>query len=198
MLCEKCHINEANISVKTNIHGVTKTYQLCSECAQKQGLFQSGFGFESFPMSNYLGQALFNFPFVTLNNQPKTIGTQIDKSIRCPACGQKYTDFRKTGLFGCPECYSTFHDVICSMLDQIHGGHIHNDTQIVPQNIDVEKVKPLTEIEQLKSELKEKVQLEQYEEAALIRDKIKELTAAEKSNPANNIESEIESEGDEK
>ncbi|NLM19690.1 MAG: excinuclease ABC subunit B [Clostridiaceae bacterium] len=189
MLCEKCLKNEANISVKTMINGVAKTYQLCSECAQKQGLFQPGFGFESFPMSNYLGQALFNFPFGSLSNQPKTIGTKIDKSVCCPACGQEFADFRKSGLFGCPECYSTFHDVICSMLDQIHGGHIHNVTQIVPHNIEVDKSEPLTEIEQLKSELKEKIQLEQYEEAAVIRDKIKELTAAENSDPANDIES---------
>ncbi|HHT24972.1 MAG TPA: excinuclease ABC subunit B [Clostridiaceae bacterium] len=195
MLCEKCLKNEANISVKTMINGVVKTYQLCSECAQKQGLFQSGFGFENFPMSNYLGQALFNFPFSTLSSQPKTIGTKIKKSVCCPACGQKFADFKTTGLFGCPECYSTFHDVICSMLDQIHGGHIHNATQIAPDYIEVAESKPLTEIEQLKSELKEKIQLEQYEEAAVLRDKIKELTAAEKSNAANNIEIESEGEG---
>lgn len=192
MLCEKCQKNEANISVKTMVNGVAENHHLCTECAQKQGLFQSGFGFEKFPMSNFLGKALFNFPFAALSNQPTTIGTQIKKSIRCPGCGQDFTDLRKTGLFGCPECYTTFHEVIRSMLDQIHGGHVHDTTKNVVDKIEFEKSQPLSEIEQLRSELQEKIQLEQYEEAALIRDKIKDLTAAQENKTSNQNETEGE------
>ncbi|MGB4610445.1 MAG: hypothetical protein WBH77_07455 [Saccharofermentanales bacterium] len=192
MLCDKCQKNEANISVQTMVNGVAKTYHLCSECAQKQGLFQSGFDFENFPMANFLGKALFNFPFASLSNQPATIGTNIKKSVRCPGCGQDFSDLRKAGLFGCPECYTTFHDVIRSMLDQIHGGHIHDAAQVVPEKIEFEQTQPLTEIEKLRSELQKKIQLEQYEEAALLRDKIKDLTAAQADETANNNKTEGE------
>ncbi|HHU53669.1 MAG TPA: hypothetical protein GXZ43_06315 [Clostridiaceae bacterium] len=194
MICDKCHKNEANISVKTMVNGIAENYYLCPECARKQGLFQSGFGFEKLPVSNFLGQALFNFPFASMSNQPTSIGTKSNKSVRCPGCGQDFADLRKTGLFGCPECYTTFHDLIRSMLDQIHGGHIHHVTQIASADVVIEEMKPLTEIEKLRSELQEKIKLEQYEEAALIRDKIKDLTAAETDETTNNSETEGEAE----
>lgn len=40
---------------------------------------------------------------------------------RC-RCGTRYADFKKTGRFGCPDCYQTFSSQVAVLLPRIHAG----------------------------------------------------------------------------
>ncbi len=127
-------------------------------------------------------------------------GKTVDRdktNVRCPSCGQTYEDFLQDGRFGCPTCYRTFHFLLDSYLKKIQGGVRHSgkmprfggETVEIP---DLEEetfdpgegaaasreiritVDPDAAEEELRSALKRAVAREDYEQAARIRDLLKE------------------------
>lgn len=215
MLCEKCHKNEASVSIKTIIDGVVENRNLCTVCANKEGLFQTGFAFDSIPMSNYIGQHLFSFPFETSTRSRDETAAIHKNETKCLTCGESLSDFKQTGLFGCSECYQTYRDLIRSMLDEIQGAHKHldNDRETLfadkPEDkkrylhiegagkdepgetrdvIASEEKRTMSEREQLKNKLEKLVKEENYEEAALVRDKIKALSKSSDNNSDQNLD----------
>ncbi|MBQ7235548.1 MAG: hypothetical protein IKB30_01735 [Clostridia bacterium] len=85
----------------------------------------------------------------------------------CKKCGTKLSDFYRTYMLGCPECYSAFEREILLALKKIQGANIHTGKMPKIANIDREL---LSEYERL---IKEK------EDAALDGrfSRIKELSA---------------------
>lgn len=90
-----------------------------------------------------------------------------------------YSDFINTGMFGCSNCYDVFSNPIDSLLKNLHGtaNHIGRGIKNGTQNIEVKpkKAKPKTEKEDLEKELDKAIKEERYEDAAKIRDKMKEM-----------------------
>jgi protein arginine kinase activator len=85
-----------------------------------------------------------------------------------------YSDFKKTGRFGCPECYTAFEPQLVPLLRQIHGSTQHEGKtpkQLGPKAV-IRK-----ELMDLKEELSRAIRDERYEEAAEIRDRIRALEA---------------------
>lgn len=198
MLCEKCHKNEANISVSTMINGVAKNYHLCSACAEKENLFKKGF--EDDLLNNFLGKTFFSFPFDTTID---SLNRDSRERARCSFCGQSLNDFKNTGLFGCPHCYQEFRNLIEPVLDEIHGSHLYLEGQNIlerngPKDTSVNngqgeqdqgkkdqlQTEPKSDLElayekvllEMKNQLKEYIKQEEYEKAAVQRDQIKEFT----------------------
>lgn len=187
MLCEKCQKKDANVSVQTMINGITESHHLCSECAQQEGLFYSGFGLENLSMANNIGKTLFNFPYSKLGHAQNNSDALLGTKMTCPHCNQSLSDFKQTGLFGCPQCYESFRGMIREMLDQVQGDHLHRDSRRITQDKsdssdspilvieDKQETSEQTAQEKLKAELQEMIKQENYEQAAIIRDRIKEL-----------------------
>ncbi len=96
--------------------------------------------------------------------------------VRCPLCGHTYSDFQKTGKLGCGECYKAFRSPLLVTLKQIHQNPVHKGK--IPKAYD-EKLKIKRELEGLKSELSEAVRYEDYEKAAKLHKKIKNLERGE-------------------
>ena len=92
--------------------------------------------------------------------------------VRCGSCGFDYSDFKRLGRLGCPECYRAFEKQLLPLLRQLHGSTQHRGKS--PAEIEP-TVLINQELVELKEELSRAVQKEQYEEAARIRDRIKEL-----------------------
>ena len=95
-----------------------------------------------------------------------------DKEIICPNCYSTYEEYRETGKLGCSRCYEAFEEQIKPILKNIYGyeeyiGKIpkKDDSHIYISN----------EIRILKEDLNRAVEQEEYEKAANIRDKIKDL-----------------------
>jgi protein arginine kinase activator len=93
----------------------------------------------------------------------------------CPSCGIKFVDFRNTGRLGCPHDYSAFREDLLPLLENIHGEtrHIGKTPRRYPQAKKTE-----AELTQLRTRLKQAVTREEYEEAARLRDRIKQLEEA--------------------
>ena len=91
-----------------------------------------------------------------------------------------FDEFMEQGKFGCEECYDAFSPKIDSILKRIQGSNRYAGRKLVgnkESKIEFEEKpeKKETEKEKLQRELKEAIEKENYEEAAKIRDKIKEL-----------------------
>jgi protein arginine kinase activator len=90
----------------------------------------------------------------------------------CSVCGIKFVDFRNTGRLGCPHDYQEFREELTRLLENIHGEtrHCGKTPKRLPQN----KQKQ-AELIQLRKSLQQAVTREEYEEAARLRDLIRQV-----------------------
>ncbi len=156
MLCEKCGKNHATTHIKTIVNGVVKEYNLCPMCAAKDG-------YSSNSLAGMLASMFGEMTSSELSRQ----------QTKCSVCGATFSDIAKSGKVGCSECYTTFYNELLPYLKRVHGSTKHSGK--VP-NSAFFNAKPETEtVEALRNELSRLVAQEKYEQAAVIRDKIKEM-----------------------
>jgi protein arginine kinase activator len=93
----------------------------------------------------------------------------------CPSCGLKFVDFRNNGRLGCPHDYEAFREELVPLLENIHGDvkHCGKTPRRHPQSQE-----SLGELIQLRNLLKQAVTKEDYEEAAKLRDQIRQREEA--------------------
>jgi protein arginine kinase activator len=90
----------------------------------------------------------------------------------CPVCGIKFVEFRNSGRLGCPHDYQEFREELTPLLENIHGEtrHCGKTPRRLPQNKQTQ-----SELVTLRKQLHQAVTREAYEEAARIRDRIRQL-----------------------
>lgn len=90
----------------------------------------------------------------------------------CEACGVSYLEFRNHGRFGCPHDYDAFKGELLPLLESIHGDvrHAGKAPRRLPRTQGAQ-----VELAALRRKLQQLVTEENYEEAARVRDRIKEL-----------------------
>ncbi len=93
--------------------------------------------------------------------------------MRCDQCGMTYLEFRSHGRLGCSNDYEAFKSGLVSILEKIHGGTQH--TGKAPKRLGGPAAEQ-TEVVQLRRELEQAVTVEDYERAAKLRDRLRELT----------------------
>ena len=91
----------------------------------------------------------------------------------CPQCGIKFVEFRNSGRLGCPHDYQEFRDELLPLLENIHGDPPRH-TGKVPRRLPQSK-QMQSELTQLRKQLLQAVNKEAYEEAARLRDRIRQL-----------------------
>ncbi|MGE3804652.1 MAG: UvrB/UvrC motif-containing protein [Gemmataceae bacterium] len=93
----------------------------------------------------------------------------------CPECGIKFIEFRNSGRLGCPHDYEEFREELVPLLENIHGEtkHCGKMPRRMPQNKQTQ-----SELLRLRKQLQQAVTKEAYEEAARLRDRIRELEEA--------------------
>ncbi len=166
MKCQKCGANNANTHIKTIINGEFKEYDLCSDCASKMG-YTNVFSDMEDEFSNFLGSFFGNvLPART-------------QATRCEFCGSTYPEIAKTGHVGCAKCYEVFADQLYPSIRRIHGNTTHCGKNSKTANeLKPQKTAELTKedkLKQLKSELDKSIKEQNFEHAAELRDKIREV-----------------------
>ena len=165
MKCQKCGANNANTHVKTIINGEFKEYDLCSECAHKLG-YTNVFADMDNDFSSLLGSFFTNvLPART-------------QATRCEFCGSTYAEIAKTGQVGCANCYKLFADQLYPSIRRIHGNTTHCGKNSGRAAAAEKKPAEMTKEEKLadmKKQLDAAVQEQDFERAAELRDKIKEM-----------------------
>jgi protein arginine kinase activator len=82
-----------------------------------------------------------------------------------------YSDFKKIGRLGCGQCYETFKAYLVPLFKRIHGSDIHMGK--IPGKKKTTRAPRKVDVDELKRRLKRAVTLEEFEEAARLRDEIK-------------------------
>ncbi len=163
MKCQKCGRENANTHVKSIINGERREYILCADCAREMG-YGNMFSDMQQEFSNMLGSFFGN----TL--------PAVSQSTHCQSCGSTYYDIADSGRVGCADCYSTFYDLLLPSIRRIHGNTTHCGKKSIA-GIEYTETEPkkTSKAENLKAELDKAVAEQRFEDAAKIRDEIKEL-----------------------
>lgn len=170
MLCEKCKKKEATVMYKESINGHKSSYALCADCAAEIGAFDSTKKLISDPFENM--NSLFGSLF-GLAPYKKSTGVDVK---RCNLCGASFSELAAEGMAGCPNCYSEFEDELSATIARIHGSSVHTGAAPAKYMEGREKKK---QIEAVEKELHDAVAAEEYEKAATLRDKLRELKSDE-------------------
>ena len=134
---------------------------LCEECAKSKGVNdQTGFSLADLLLGLGASQEL-----------EQAAG---GPDAKCPQCGFTHADFKKTGRLGCAECYQTFSEGLEGLLKSMHKGtrHVGKVPESLRQSRDL-----ADRLKQLQRKLAKAIEREDFEEAAILRDEIKQTTA---------------------
>lgn len=93
----------------------------------------------------------------------------------CPHCGITYREFRSQGRLGCPNDYDVFEAELGPLLENIHGTRQHRGK--IPRRAP-DSSRRQHELIRLRSDLKQAIEAEHYEEAAKLRDRIQEIESS--------------------
>ena len=155
MFCECCQQHDATIHVTQVIDGKSRELHLCEHCAEESGLNV---------------QNVMSLPDVLFGMAGTAEEDKESAARSCPGCHLRGADLKKTGRLGCPQCYRTFTRELAPMLAAMHKGVRHagkcptHGAAGVPDGL-----------EELRRQLGDAVREERFEEAARLRDRIREL-----------------------
>lgn len=161
MLCSICGKNEATAHLTEIVNDKMTKLHLCESCAKEKGAEME----EHFGLSDLLA----GLADLGANLEPGAMS-----AIKCAACGFTYQDFKKTGRLGCGDCYEAFKKHLDPLLKRIHGANRHVGK--VPLMAG-KTVKENRTLQDMKARLEKAIKAEEFEEAAKLRDMIRELDA---------------------
>ena len=165
MKCQVCGSSPATVHLTDIVQGQKKETHLCQECAEKQQFVQ---------------QQELNLPAILQNLIGQHVGPQSDELARlaCPTCGIRYMEFRARGRLGCPHDYAVFRAGLEPLLQRIHRSARHVGKAPRHGGAPPERH---AEIVELRRQLNAAVAAEAYEEAARLRDLLREKEATDES-----------------
>jgi protein arginine kinase activator len=171
MLCTICKEKPATVHLTQIVGDKMQKLDLCEDCAKTKGINDpTSFGLADLDLVLGLGAS----------QQLEQAAGGVE--LKCQRCGFTHADFKKSGRLGCPECYITFAEGLAGLLKTMHKGTRH--TGKAPEALratreNADRLKNLTE------KLKKAVKEENYEQAAHLRDQIKQI--AERSTTPKNL-----------
>jgi len=150
LLCQICHKRPATKYIKQISNGVTKELYVCSSCGGQHPL-------------SYVSHAV-NVDFFNEAGRSDILDQP------CKTCGMQYADILKAGKVGCPDCYIHFRQSLLPSIKRIHGNDTHVGKRGTPSVMVLSNDDRLKE---LKEKLSDALLKEDYEQCAVLRDKIK-------------------------
>ncbi|HEB30357.1 MAG TPA: hypothetical protein ENI15_05710 [Spirochaetes bacterium] len=152
MICQECQKKDALFHIPKIINSEIGYIHLCKVCANKNNLHEIANGLDD--KLNFLLEGLLT------SRKGNKKGTS--PGLKCTVCKTTLKDFQKDKILGCSSCYEVFSDYLLKNADS--GGAVYTR-----QQPDVELPKRLN---LYKKELNKAVEKEDFEKAAVLRDKI--------------------------
>lgn len=107
--------------------GKKQERHLCERCAKELGVSPAAAGP---PLTQLLTQIITSqtahTPHASSTPVPGAEAAKPGQSTHCAACGLPYSQFRASGLLGCPECYRAFEGLLAPLLARAHEGGTHH------------------------------------------------------------------------
>lgn len=193
MICEKCRLREAVVQVTEHRNGTQTHHMYCLSCAKDLDIGLNNI----FTGDTSIGRFLSSLLAETVSKSEKGY-----KLVTCPSCKTSYEEFVKDSRFGCKDCYEVFGILIEDNIKQLQGTSEHkgkhpkirkaseaktvskpdleqfnqadhSDQTEAAEGMEEESI---TDIQTLRELLHAAISVEDYEKAAKLRDKIKELS----------------------
>lgn len=183
MICERCKRAEATIHLTEIIQNVKSEVHLCENCAREIGLNSKLSGF-----SISLPEILSFLEVNEVDDEPT--------GIVCLSCGLSYADYMREGKLGCSDCYRYMDESIKKAVAAYHGSlrhigkhpsnaakvpdgkrakaSVHAPSSGVSYTIVSGRGDTTLTIEKLKEMLEAAILEERFEDAAVLRDKIRQ------------------------
>jgi protein arginine kinase activator len=164
MKCDFCE-KKATVFLTQLVEGQMKKVCLCDGCAKERGV------------TDPTGFSLADLLLGGLPGGPGTVTGKVSQPApgngkKCATCGFTLDDLRRVRRFGCSDCYATFSEEVAQMVRGMHKGSSHIGK--VPEGLMAIQFRS-QRIEELRSRLDQAIASESYEEAAGIRDEIRNL-----------------------
>jgi len=160
MQCSICKEKPATVHLTQIVGDKMQKLDLCEECAKSKGVNDpAGFALADLMLGLGASQEL----------EQAAGGTE----VKCGRCVFTQADFKKSGRLGCPECYQTFSEGLNGLLKSMHKGtrHVGKAPEALKASRDnADKLKTL------QKKLAKAIESENFEEAAQLRDEIKQLS----------------------
>jgi protein arginine kinase activator len=160
MKCEICGLKDAVIHIRQIQKDLVHELHVCEECAQEKGLTREEDS--ELPIANLLS-GLLEGKDISGGNEGKEV---------CPTCGMKASEFRKQGKLGCRDCVTAFERDVRAIVSQMAARPRH--TGKLPRTLVVEHAAEV-QGEEIREELRQAVEREDYEQAARLRDRLREM-----------------------
>lgn len=160
MLCELCNKNEASITIKQIAeNGSSTVHDICEKCAKRFKLDLSGKSNEGIAKI-----------FTLIEERNKSLFAKIS----CPSCGTRLSNIVKYSRIGCSDCVFYFKGIITNILRKSPKYERYEGKK--PKIFKIINSPTADEtVNNLRLQLKQAVNIENYELAAYFRDKIKEI-----------------------
>lgn len=160
MICNICGTKEATIHLTEITNGQMIEVHICESCAEEKGTeFKTYFNF---------GDLLANVPGLEDLMEPSGKKTP----LVCKTCGMSYEEFGKNGRLGCADCYDVFRKPLAAVIKQVQRAGYHVGKK--PSKI-TKSVRNVHDLRQLQERLRKSVEAEAFEDAAQLRDEIKQM-----------------------
>ena len=167
MLCERCHAHPATVHMVQVVNGHRKEEHLCSECAEKEHVFQKeqsffGHGFFDSPLDHFFGGSMLGHlledPFGTRTLEDQGGGQFIEVSPeKLPENEDGYKRFKE------------------SIRPSFQKGKDEIPVKEAREEEKADAPAESEELQALRKELKSCVDREDFERACEVRDKIKAM-----------------------
>jgi protein arginine kinase activator len=160
--CQFC-ANPATVHLTDIVNGHKKETHLCQACAEKKQL---------------LNQSELNLSAILQTVIGPHVGQLTDDLARltCPECGIKYMEFKAEGRLGCAHDYEVFRTALEPLLQRIHRSMRHTGKR--PRHPRRHAASHQS-IVALRQRLRQAVEAERYEEAAQLRDLLRQKEATD-------------------
>lgn len=178
MQCDICGKKKATVHLTEIVDQQMSEMHLCEECARQKSVQME----QQFGLADLLaGLADMGTKGGATNKDAAAAAAAKTAAITCVKCGTSYDDFRKFGRLGCGHCYISFKEQLDALLKKIHGSNHHLGKMIAKSKRSTATVKnKKDDLGSLRQDLQEAIHSEDFEKAALIRDKIRELEKKDK------------------
>lgn len=165
MNCQRCSKAKATVHLTESRDGRVKKLDLCERCARLNGLPVPE-DTPSLPLDDVVQELIVAH-----------VGELVGELARrvCPLCGLKFMEFRISGRLGCPNDYAAFDRGLTPLLRRSHEGVTRHVGKTPKRAAGPEAARSL----KLRAQLRAAIALEDYEEAARLRDCLRPKDASE-------------------
>ncbi|MBL8861351.1 MAG: UvrB/UvrC motif-containing protein [Planctomycetes bacterium] len=178
MICQNCLKNAATVHVTevspegpapetAPVPGFQEQH-LCEVCAQSLDL----------PHAPSLQKAQIDiWKLLQLTAKP----TRRKGGPTCAGCGLHLEEFRRKGRLGCPHCYEAFAAHLAEVFERVHGARQHvgrlpgSDAKAASPEVDEVELERERRLVDLRQKLEIAIREEAYENAARLRDELRQL-----------------------